>query len=153
MKIAELKDGQHRQWEMEMVARYPLALSEMRWPSVPLNKPLTEPLARWDSKSTPVGARSWSGCWRGSKQRSPRNRSATGTGAGSFSSRKSSDGSRSTWTERATPEMRAAITHAAEESGVTCEVCGSPGRLAERHGWWATRCAAHKTWSPHDESH
>jgi hypothetical protein len=37
MKIPDLKDGQYRQWEMEMVARYPLALSEMRWPSVPLN--------------------------------------------------------------------------------------------------------------------
>ena len=47
MKIPDLRDGQYRQWEMEMVARYPLALSEMRWPSVPLNKPLTEPLARW----------------------------------------------------------------------------------------------------------
>jgi len=47
MKIPDMKDGQYRQWEMEMVARYPLALSEMRWPSVPLNKPLTEPLARW----------------------------------------------------------------------------------------------------------
>jgi hypothetical protein len=47
MKIPDLRDGQYPRWEMEMVARYPLALFEMRRPSVPLNKPETEPLARW----------------------------------------------------------------------------------------------------------
>jgi hypothetical protein len=31
-----LRDGQYRSWEIEMAARFPLALSEMRWPSVPL---------------------------------------------------------------------------------------------------------------------
>ena len=30
-----------------MAMRYPLALSEMRWPSVPLNTFDTRPLARW----------------------------------------------------------------------------------------------------------
>jgi hypothetical protein len=49
--------------------------------------------------------------------------------------------------------MRAAISDAGAESVVTYEVCGSPGQHAERRGWWATRCAVHETWSPHDESH
>jgi hypothetical protein len=29
----ELRDGQYRSWEVEMATRFPLALSEMRWPS------------------------------------------------------------------------------------------------------------------------
>jgi hypothetical protein len=30
-----------------MATRFPLALSEMRWPSVPLHMVETQPLARW----------------------------------------------------------------------------------------------------------
>ena len=43
----ELRDGQYRSWEVEMATRFPLALSEMRWPSVPLHMVETQPLARW----------------------------------------------------------------------------------------------------------
>jgi hypothetical protein len=28
----ELRDGQYQSWEIQMAERYPLALSEMRWP-------------------------------------------------------------------------------------------------------------------------
>jgi hypothetical protein len=44
---AWLEDGQYRNWEIELVARFPLALSEMRWPSKPLKSVDTLPLARW----------------------------------------------------------------------------------------------------------
>jgi hypothetical protein len=47
-------------------------------------------------------------------------------------------------------EMSALLEAAAEESIVTCEVCGAPGQLAERTAWWATRCPAHGTWTPWD---
>jgi len=42
-----LEDGQYRNWEIELAARFPLALSEMRWPSTPLKSFDTQPLARW----------------------------------------------------------------------------------------------------------
>ena len=42
-----LEDGQYRHWEIELAARLPLALSEMRWPSKPLKSFDTQPLARW----------------------------------------------------------------------------------------------------------
>jgi hypothetical protein len=43
----ELRDGQYESWDVEMATRFPLALSEMRWPSVPLHMVETQPLARW----------------------------------------------------------------------------------------------------------
>jgi hypothetical protein len=43
----ELRDGLYRHWEVELAAHYPLALSEMRWPSIAFNTPRTEALARW----------------------------------------------------------------------------------------------------------
>jgi hypothetical protein len=33
----------------------------------------------------------------------------------------------------------------------TCEVCGAPGELKERAGWWAPRCERHETWRPGQE--
>jgi integrase len=42
-----LEDGQYRNWELKLAARFPLALSEMRWPSKPLNNFDTQPPARW----------------------------------------------------------------------------------------------------------
>jgi len=47
----------------------------------------------------------------------------------------------------ATPEMRAAIDEAEQESAFTCEVCGEPGRLADRNGWTSVKCDAHEDWS------
>jgi hypothetical protein len=40
-------DGDYAGWDVEMAVRYPLALSEMRWPSKPLHTMEAEPLARW----------------------------------------------------------------------------------------------------------
>jgi hypothetical protein len=42
-----LRDGHYRAWEIEMAARYPLALSEMRSRSAPLDTFGTEALAGW----------------------------------------------------------------------------------------------------------
>jgi hypothetical protein len=47
----------------------------------------------------------------------------------------------------ATPEMRAAIDEAEEESIATCEVCSAPGRLADRNGWTSVKCTDHENWS------
>jgi hypothetical protein len=51
-----------------------------------------------------------------------------------------------------TPEMKAAIHEASEESTNVCELCSAPGQLAERAplGWWSTRCPDHETWTPAD---
>jgi hypothetical protein len=49
--------------------------------------------------------------------------------------------------KEATPEMRAAIDEAEEESTTTCEVCSAPGRLVDRSGWTSVKCAAHEDWS------
>jgi hypothetical protein len=47
----------------------------------------------------------------------------------------------------ATPEMRAAIDEAEEDSIATCEVCSAPGQLADRNGWTSAKCADHENWS------
>ena len=52
--------------------------------------------------------------------------------------------------EGPTPAMWEAIGHAGEESMATCEVCGAPGTLAERHGWRSVRCDPHENWSRFD---
>jgi hypothetical protein len=52
--------------------------------------------------------------------------------------------------EAPTPAMWAAIGEASEASMVTCEVCGAPAALAERHGWISVRCAPHENWSRFD---
>jgi len=51
----------------------------------------------------------------------------------------------------ATREMWAALRDAEEMSIATCEVCGAPGRLAERKAWWAARCVAHENWTPYEK--
>ena len=40
-------EGLYAEWEIDLAIRYPLALSEMRWPSVPLGNRSTRALARW----------------------------------------------------------------------------------------------------------
>ena len=52
--------------------------------------------------------------------------------------------------KEATPEMRAAIDEAEEESTTTCEVCSAPGRLVDRSGWTSVKCADHENWSRMD---
>ena len=31
-----------------------------------------------------------------------------------------------------------------------CEVCGAPGRLADRRGWISVKCDAHENWTRFD---
>ncbi|SET80569.1 hypothetical protein SAMN04487962_1262 [Marinobacter segnicrescens] len=37
-------------------------------------------------------------------------------------------------------------------SSHTCDFCGSPGRLSDKAGWWATRCDKHRGISDFDEA-
>jgi hypothetical protein len=131
-----------------MTTRYPLALSEMRWPSAPLDTFETEALARW-------GIEIHAG-WRAIMERLLERLE----GAIAAQPHDKRDGFRIAQIKEkfgrltvylaceATPEMRAAIQEAEEASIVTCEVCGEPGRLGEGNAWWAARCPAHETWTP-----
>ena len=49
-----------------------------------------------------------------------------------------------------TPEVQAILDEANAAAMVTCEVCGAPGRMADRHGWMSVKCDAHENWSPAD---
>ncbi len=49
-----------------------------------------------------------------------------------------------------TPEVQAILDEAHAAAMVTCEVCGAPGRMADRHGWMSVKCDAHENWSPAD---
>lgn len=49
-----------------------------------------------------------------------------------------------------TPEVQAILDEAKHAAMVTCEVCGAPGRMADRHGWLSVKCGAHESWSPAD---
>jgi hypothetical protein len=144
----KLRDGQYRNWEVAMTTRYPLALSEMRWPSAPLDTFETEALARW-------GIEIHAG-WRAIMERllerleaeiarqPPDQRDGF-----RIAQIKEKFGRLTVYlASEATPEMWAALDEAGEASIVTCEVCGEPGRLAERSAWWAARCEAHVTWTP-----
>jgi hypothetical protein len=145
-----LRDGQYRSWDVEMAARYPLALSEMLHPSAALDTFETKPLARW-------GIEVHAG-WRALVER------LLGRLEASIAAEPPSNRERFRIRQikekfgrltvhlagEATTDMRAALLEAEEESVMTCEVCGSKGRLAERNAWWATRCARHETWRPWD---
>ena len=142
-----LRDGQYRDWEVEMATRFPLALSEMRWPSVPLHMVETQPLARWGIDIN-TG-------WRAIMERLlARLEAAITTQSVDKRDRfrilqvKEKFGRLTVYLADSTPEMDAAIQEAAEESIRTCEVCGAAGTLKERRAWWSPRCAAHETWTP-----
>ena len=49
-----------------------------------------------------------------------------------------------------TPEVQAILDEAHAAAMVTCEACGAPGRIADRHGWRSVKCDAHENWSPAD---
>jgi hypothetical protein len=151
MKLpAHLRDGQYRNWEIEMAARFPLALSEMLAPSVPLDTFGTEPLARW-------GIEIHAG-WRNIVERLlERLELAIAACPADERDRyrivqiKEKFGRLTVYlATTGLPDMEDLLRNAADESTVTCEVCGAPGELAERMAWWATRCPAHETWTPLD---
>lgn len=60
-------------------------------------------------------------------------------------------GTLTVYLSNATPEVQTVVDKAQAASMVTCEVCGSPGRLAERHGWISVKCDAHEDWSRFDD--
>jgi hypothetical protein len=150
----ELRDGQYSEWNIAMAAKYPLALSEMRWPSAPLDSFGARALARW-------GIECVSG-WRHLVDRMLANLE-TEIAAQPADQR---DGFRIVQLKEkfgrltvylasvATPEMSRILDEAAEESTRTCDVCSAPGELAERGplGWYAARCPRHESWTPLDES-
>ena len=146
----ELRDGQYRSWEVEMATRFPLTLSEMRWPSVPLHMVETQPLARWGLDIN-VG-------WRSIMERLLVRLEAV-IAAQPVDERdrfrilqvKEKFGRLTVYTADSTPEMDAAIQEASEESIRTCEVCGAPGVLEERQAWWSPRRKGHETWRPWDK--
>lgn len=128
-----LRDGQYRNWEIEFANRFPLALSEMRWPSKPLETFDTEPLARW-------GIDIMAG-WRPLLERLLE-RLECEIAAHPIADRdrfrivqiKEKFGRLTVYLDaEATPAMRAAIDEAGEVSIRTCEVCGVPGQLEERN--------------------
>jgi hypothetical protein len=146
----ELRDGQYRSWEVVMAMRYPLALSEMRWPSVPLHMVETQPLARWGIEIN-VG-------WQPLVERLLL-QLETAIAAQPVGERdrfrilqvKEKFGRLTVHLADCTPEMDAAIQDASEESSRICEVCGAPGLLEEREAWWSPRCQTHETWRPSGE--
>jgi hypothetical protein len=49
-----------------------------------------------------------------------------------------------------TADVQAILDEAHAAAMVTCEMCGAPGRMADRHGWMSVKCGAHENWSPAD---
>jgi hypothetical protein len=142
------KDGDYAAWEVELAARYPLALSEMRWPSSPLGSFDAQPLARWGLEC-PAG---WRGILVGLLDRleaaiagEPVDR----RDAFRIVQIKEKFGRLMVYlASEETPEMTVAIADAANASVVTCDVCSEPGVVADRNAWWAARCPAHERWTP-----
>lgn len=50
-----------------------------------------------------------------------------------------------------TPEVQAVLDDAQAASLITCEVCGAPGRLADRRSWTSVKCDAHENWTRFDD--
>jgi hypothetical protein len=143
-----VREGLYAQWEIELAIRYPLALSEMRWPSVPLGRPTTRPLARW-------GIECRAG-WR-SILEALLDRLETEIEAQPVDRRddyrvlqmKEKLGRLTVYlASKPTETMWKAIDEASEQSAKVCEVCGEPGELAERPLLLAVRCDMHATRRP-----
>ena len=144
----DLRDGQYESWDVAMATRFPLALSEMRWPSVPLHMVETQPLARWGLEIN-TG-------WRSIMERLlVRLEAMITTQPVGERDRfrilqvKEKFGRLTVYTAESTADMDEAIQAAADESTKTCEVCGAPGELKQRDHWWSPRCGEHETWRPH----
>ena len=144
---AWLRDGQYRNWEVELAARFPLALSEMRWPSKPPESFDTQPLARW-------GIDIMTG-WRPIMERLLEQLEAEINAQPSMERDrfrilqiKEKFGRLTVYTADSTPDMDGAIQAAADESTRICEVCGAPGELRECNFCWAPRCKEHENWRP-----
>jgi hypothetical protein len=60
-------------------------------------------------------------------------------------------GTLTVYLSKAPPEVQAVLDEAHAASMVTCEVCGAPGRLADRRGWTSVKCDAHENWTRFDD--
>jgi hypothetical protein len=146
VRLRRAIDGEYPDWEVELAVRYPLALSEMRWPSQPLRTIEASPVARW-------GIDIMTG-WRRLLEQLLRRLEAEIRGQpvedrDRFRIRqiKEKFGRLTVYLEGdPTPEMKAAIDEAGRESSVTCEVYGEPGVLAERRCYWSVQCGSHENW-------
>jgi hypothetical protein len=143
--LGPLDDYDYSAWDLEMARRHPLALSEMRWPSAPQGTPQAWAVARW-------GIECRQG-WRGIIEHLLDQLEAA-IAAQPMDRRdqyriiqiKEKFGRLTVYlASEGTAEMKAAIDAAADQSLQTCELCGHPGLLAQRRGWWAVRCSAHES--------
>jgi hypothetical protein len=142
-----LKDGQYRSWEIEWATRFPLALSEMRWPSKPLDTFDAQPLARWGI-DVMAGWRPILEWLLGRLEAEIAAQPMDDRDRFRILQIKEKFGWLTVYLADSTPDMDTAIQEAADESTRTCEVCGAPGELKQRDDWWAPRCGEHETWRP-----
>jgi hypothetical protein len=141
-------DGSYAEWESDLAIRYPLALSEMRGPSVPLGKRSTRALARWgidcragwrqvvvfvlDRLEAEILAQPID---RRDSYRIVQIKEKLGRLTVYLAS-------------KPTEAMWAAISEASDQSSRVCEVCGEPGELAERPLFLSVRFDVHAAWRP-----
>lgn len=145
------KDGGYSHWETELAGLYPLALSEMRLPSHPLNSFDATALARWGLECR-TGWRAILVRLFDKLEAAIREQPADLRDGFRIVQLKEKFGRLMVYQDRSgTPEMRTAIDEAGEASVITCEICGEPGRLAERNVFWSVKCAAHENWSRFDQ--
>lgn len=150
MRLKAPKDGEYRQWEIELAARYPLALSEMRWPSAPLGTFEALPLARWGIDCM-AGWRQILISLLDQLEAAIAAQRADQRDAFRIVQIKEKWGRMTVYLAgEGTQEMYDAIRDAGEASVKTCEVCAAPGVLTERNAWWSARCPAHENWTPWD---
>ena len=139
--------GDYPLWAAALATRFPLALAEMRWPDPPRGLEATA-LANW-------GIECHSG-WQFIIERMLMELEVAIAGRPPecrpdlriVQMKEKFGGLRVYLAGDATPEMDRAIEDAVARSTTTCDVCAAPGRLAERQGWWATRCESHEDWTP-----
>jgi hypothetical protein len=148
----DMSEVRHSAWTVALAMKYPLALSEMRWPSQAPGAFYAAPLAKW-------GIEIRAG-WRGVLARLLERLEVL------IAAQPAAERDRFRVTDvkekfgrlvvylasGGTDDMAAAIQAAYAESETVCDICGAPGHLAERGptGWWSTRCPAHEAWTPHD---
>jgi hypothetical protein len=141
-------DGQYAEWEIQLALRYPLSLSEMRWPSAPLGRPQARPIARWgiecragwraliaefldrlehQIEALPLDRRD---AYRIVRIKEKLGRLTVNLAA------------------KPTEPMWETIEEAGDLSTTVCEVCGEPGELAERPLFLSVRCDNHADWRP-----
>ncbi len=145
-------DGLYAQWDIALSLRYPLALSELRWPSEPLGKRTTRPLARWGIECQ-AGWRSIVEHFLDRLEAEIGTQPLDDRDAYRIVQIKEKLGRLTVYlASEPTDAMWDAIEAASEQSTRVCEVCGEPGELAERPLFLSVRCRAHANWRLWDRS-